>query len=1018
MVFLAKIKVFELAKELKVESKVIINQLAKAGGSRRTANSALTEKEANAVRAALQDKNAPGNFVPRVKRIPKAVVEQERAIEAAENEAAAAASTSAEAAPAQAAPAQDAPAQSAPAQDAPVQSAPKVVPAADTPAKVEPKAEVKASEKAAEKAEAPAPAKEAAKTEPQAKTEPAPAQPAATEVKAPASAEAKAPEKAAEKVPVGDSAKTEAPAAEKAAETKEPAPAQPKAEAAPQSAPQKVEPAKTAQPAAAPAPRTDAERPQGSRDGQRPARDGERPQGSRDGQRPQGNRDGQRPVRDANRPQGSRDGQRPQGNRDGQRPQGGRDGQRPQGNRDGQRPQGNRDGQRPQGNRDGQRPQGSRDGQRPSRPAGDKFAPAEKPNSNYRPNNNKKAYVKDMVAERDSRAESKGRGFNKNAKQGRPGKGKKGEPKQVMPPVTPKKITIGETVVLGELAKTMGKTAAELIKRLFTMGMMATINQELDSDTAILLGDEFGVTVEVRADRAAEILEDVTDDEEDLVERPPVVTIMGHVDHGKTSLLDAIRHTNVVSGEAGGITQHIGAYQVEINGKKITFLDTPGHEAFTAMRARGANMTDIAIIVVAADDGVMPQTIEAINHSKAAGVPIIIAINKIDKPGANPDRVKQELMEHGLVCEEWGGDTIMVPVSAKARMNIENLLEMILLVAEVGELKANPDRLARGVIVEAKLDPHRGPVATLLVQKGTLHPGDNLLAGPVFGKVRAMFDDKGRKAKQAGPSMPVEVTGFSEVPEAGGVFMVVKDEKDARMVAAKEQLKQRDESMRKTSKVTLDDLFNQISQGEIKDLNIILKADVRGSAEAVAQSLNRLSTDEVRVNVIHSGVGGVSESDVMLAAASNAIIIGFNIIAPPAARAAAEAEQVDIRLYRVIYDCLEDIKKAMSGLLAPEYKENIIGTVEVRNVIHVPKVGFIAGSYVASGKVTRSAQVRITRDSVVIAEDKIASLRRFKDDVKEVVQGYECGIGLETFNDLKEGDVFEVFVIEEIAREI
>ncbi|MBQ6606609.1 MAG: translation initiation factor IF-2 [Firmicutes bacterium] len=1016
---MAKIKVFELAKELKVESKVIINQLAKAGGSRRTANSALTEKEANAVRAALQDKNAPGNFVPRVKRIPKAVVEQERAIEAAENEAAAAASTSAEASPAQDAPAQSAPAQSAPAQDAPaqdasVQSAPKVVPAADTPAKVEPKAEVKASEKAAEKAEAPAPAKEAAKTESQAKTEPAPAQPAATEAKAPASAEAKAPEKAAEKAPVGDSAKTEAPAAEKAAETKEPAPATPKAEAAPQ----KVEPAKAAQPASAPAPRTDAERPQSSRDGQRPARDGERPQG---------NRDGQRPARDANRPQGSRDGQRPQGNRDGQRPQGGRDGQRPQGNRDGQRPQGNRDGQRPQGNRDGQRPQGgrdgqrpqgNRDGQRPSRPAGDKFAPAEKPNSNYRPNNNKKAYVKDMVAERDSRAESKGRGFNKNAKQGRPGKGKKGEPKQVMPPVTPKKITIGETVVLGELAKTMGKTAAELIKRLFTMGMMATINQELDSDTAILLGDEFGVTVEVRADRAAEILEDVTDDEEDLVERPPVVTIMGHVDHGKTSLLDAIRHTNVVSGEAGGITQHIGAYQVEINGKKITFLDTPGHEAFTAMRARGANMTDIAIIVVAADDGVMPQTIEAINHSKAAGVPIIIAINKIDKPGANPDRVKQELMEHGLVCEEWGGDTIMVPVSAKARMNIENLLEMILLVAEVGELKANPDRLARGVIVEAKLDPHRGPVATLLVQKGTLHPGDNLLAGPVFGKVRAMFDDKGRKAKQAGPSMPVEVTGFSEVPEAGGVFMVVKDEKDARMVAAKEQLKQRDESMRKTSKVTLDDLFNQISQGEIKDLNIILKADVRGSAEAVAQSLNRLSTDEVRVNVIHSGVGGVSESDVMLAAASNAIIIGFNIIAPPAARAAAEAEQVDIRLYRVIYDCLEDIKKAMSGLLAPEYKENIIGTVEVRNVIHVPKVGFIAGSYVASGKVTRSAQVRITRDSVVIAEDKIASLRRFKDDVKEVVQGYECGIGLETFNDLKEGDVFEVFVIEEIAREI
>ncbi|MBR0375191.1 MAG: translation initiation factor IF-2, partial [Firmicutes bacterium] len=745
-----------------------------------------------------------------------------------------------------------------------------------------------AAEKAAAQTDAPAPAA-AEQAEP--KPDKAPQKEAPTPAEAPAQAKEKAEEKAAEKAP--DTAKAEAPAAAKATEPKASAPAQPKAAAAPKAEPEakaEAAPAKPAQPTAAPAPgpRREAERPQVNRDGQRPDRDANRPQYNRDGQRPQGNRDGQRPARDANRPQGNRDGQRP------------------------------------------------------ARPQGDKFAPAEKPSSNYRPNNNKKAYVKDMVAERDSRAESKGRGFNKNAKQGRPGKGgKKGEAKQVMPPVTPKKITIGETVVLGELAKTMGKTAAELIKRLFTMGMMATINQELDSDTAILLGDEFGVTVEVRADRAAEILEDVSDDEGDLVERPPVVTIMGHVDHGKTSLLDAIRHTNVVSGEAGGITQHIGAYQVEINGKKITFLDTPGHEAFTAMRARGANMTDIAIIVVAADDGVMPQTIEAINHSKAAGVPIIIAINKIDKPGATPDRVKQELMEHGLVCEEWGGDTIMVPVSAKARMNIENLLEMILLVAEVGELKANPDRLARGVIVEAKLDPHRGPVATLLVQKGTLHPGDNLLAGPVFGKVRAMFDDKGRKAKQAGPSMPVEVTGFSEVPEAGGVFMVVKDEKDARMVAAKEQLKQRDESMRKTSKVTLDDLFNQISQGEIKDLNIILKADVRGSAEAVAQSLNRLSTDEVRVNVIHSGVGGVSESDVMLAAASNAIIIGFNIIAPPAARAAAEAEQVDIRLYRVIYDCLEDIKKAMSGLLAPEYKENIIGTVEVRNVIHVPKVGFI-----------------------------------------------------------------------------
>ena len=434
--------------------------------------------------------------------------------------------------------------------------------------------------------------------------------------------------------------------------------------------------------------------------------------------------------------------------------------------------------------------------------------------------------------------------------------------------------------------------------------------------------------------------------------------------------------------------------------------------------ARGANMTDIAIIVVAADDGVMPQTVEAINHSKAAGVPVIIAINKIDKPGANPDRVRQELMEYGLVGEEWGGDTIMVPVSAKARQNIEGLLEMILLVAEVGELRANAERNARGVIVEAKLDPHRGAVATLLVQKGTLRPGDNILAGAAFGKVRAMFDDKGRKCRAAGPSTPVEITGFSEVPEAGEVFMVVKDEKDARTAAAKQQLKLREETIHKSARVTLDDLFNQIAQGEIKDLNIILKADVQGSAEAVTQSLNRLSTDEVRVNVIHAGVGGVSESDVMLAAASNAIIIGFNIIASPAARSAAESEQVDIRLYRVIYDCLEDIKKAMSGMLAPEYKENIIGTVEVRNVIHVPKVGFIAGSYVTSGKITRNAKVRITRDSVVMAEDVVASLRRFKDDVKEVLQGYECGVGLESFNDLKEGDVFEVFVMEEVKREL
>ncbi|MDO4732764.1 MAG: translation initiation factor IF-2, partial [Bacillota bacterium] len=644
----------------------------------------------------------------------------------------------------------------------------------------------------------------------------------------------------------------------------------------------------------------------------------------------------------------------------------------------------------------------------------------EKPGSNYRPNNNKKTFTKDMVFEKAAAEESR---LSKNKFNAKPGKGKnaknqKKEVKVTMPPVTPKKITIGETVVLGELAKTMGKTAGEVIKKLFTMGIMATINQELDADTAILLADEFGVTVEVKADRAAEIMEDIVDNEAEMIERPPVVTIMGHVDHGKTSLLDAIRHTNVVSGEAGGITQHIGAYQVEINGKKITFLDTPGHEAFTAMRARGAQMTDIAVIVVAADDGVMPQTIEAINHSKAAGVPIIIAINKMDKPSANPDRVKQELTEYGLVGEEWGGDTIMVPVSAKARQNIEGLLEMILLVAEVGELKANPNRQARGAIVEAKLDKNRGPVATLLVQKGTLNAGDNILAGAVFGKVRAMHDDKGRKVRTAGPSTPVEVLGFSEVPPAGEIFMVVKDERDARLVAAKQQAKKREEELHKSSRVSLDDLFKQIEEGDIKDLNIVVKADVQGSVEALTQSLLKLSTGEVRVNVIHSGVGGVSESDVMLAAASNAIIIGFNVIAPPAARAAAEAEKLDIRLYRVIYDCLEDVKKAMSGLLAPEYREQIVGNVEVRTTFKVPKVGTIAGCYVTNGKINRNAQVRVIRDNVVIAEDKISSLKRFKDDAKEVVQGYECGIGLENFNDLKEGDVFEVFVMEEIAREL
>ncbi|MGI5825211.1 MAG: translation initiation factor IF-2, partial [Bacillota bacterium] len=481
---------------------------------------------------------------------------------------------------------------------------------------------------------------------------------------------------------------------------------------------------------------------------------------------------------------------------------------------------------------------------------------------------------------------------------------------------------------------------------------------------------------------------------------------------------DVIRKTSVTSTEAGGITQHIGAYQVEIDGKKITFLDTPGHEAFTSMRARGAQVTDISILVVAADDGVMPQTIEAINHSKAAGVPIIVAINKMDKPSANPDRVKQELTEHGLVCEDWGGDVIMVPVSAKKGQGIDTLLEMVLLVSEMGELKANPKRQARGTVIEAKLDKSRGPVATLLVQKGTLKIGETVVAGSVFGKIRAMVDDKHRTVKSAGPSMPVEVLGFSEVPEAGEIFMAIKDEKDARYAAQIQSIKKREEEMRKNSKVSLDDLFKHIAEGDVKDLNIVIKADVQGSAEAVKQSLEKLSTSEVKVNVIHVGVGGISESDVMLADASNAIIIGFNVRPVAQASKAVEATGVDMRLYRVIYDAIEDVKKAMVGLLEPEYKEKVLGQVEVRDTFKVPKVGVIAGAYVTDGKVTRQSQVRIVRDGIVIWEGQISSLKRFKDDAKEVMQGYECGIGIENYNDIKVGDIIEAFIMEETERDV
>lgn len=571
-------------------------------------------------------------------------------------------------------------------------------------------------------------------------------------------------------------------------------------------------------------------------------------------------------------------------------------------------------------------------------------------------------------------------------------------------------------MTVGETAKLLHKDASEVIKKLILLGVMATINQELDIDTILLLAGDFGVEVEVKIpveEDRFETIEEV-DEEADLKERPPVVTIMGHVDHGKTTLLDAIRSTNVTGGEAGGITQHIGAYQVEINGKKITFLDTPGHEAFTAMRARGAQLTDITIIVVAADDGVMPQTVEAVNHAKAAGLPIIVAVNKIDKPDANPDKVKQELTEYELVPEEWGGDTIFVNVSAKQKIGLEGLLEMILLVAEVNEYKANPDKRARGAVIEAELDKSRGPVARVLVQHGTLKVGDAFVAGNCFGRVRAMVNDRGRRLKEAGPSTPVEITGLNEVPQAGDPFMVFEDERKARSIADKRAITQRQSDLGSNTRVTLDDLFRHIKEGEIKDLNVIIKADVQGSVEALKGALEKIEVEGVRVKIIHSGAGAITESDIILAAASNAIVIGFNVRPDNQTKATAEQEKVDIRLHRVIYNAIEEIEQAMKGMLDPVYKETVIGHAEVRNTFKISKVGTIAGCMVTSGKITRSAEMRLIRDGIVVYEGKIDSLKRFKDDAKEVAQGYECGITLDNYNDLKEGDVIEAFIMETV----
>jgi len=630
-----------------------------------------------------------------------------------------------------------------------------------------------------------------------------------------------------------------------------------------------------------------------------------------------------------------------------------------------------------------------------------------------------KANVKDMMSDDfviDVFYDDKEEAINAKRAEKKLKKNKQKE-KYIPPKAVLTDITIGETITVKELAEALKKTAAEVIKRLFLMGVVATQNQVIDFDTAAIIGEEFGVTVhkEVVVSEEELLFDESEDSPEDLVPRAPVVVVMGHVDHGKTSLLDAIRSSHTAEQEAGGITQHIGAYTVNLHGRDITFLDTPGHEAFTAMRARGAQVTDIAILVVAADDGVMPQTKEAISHAKAAGVTIIVAINKIDKPNADPERVKQELAQNGILIEEWGGDVIAVPVSAKKHQNIDQLLEMVLLTADILELKANPKKQAKGTVIEARLDKNKGPVATLLVQRGTLRVGDAILSGSTFGHVRSMSNDKGKRIKEAGPSMPVEVTGLSEVPEAGEVFYVVTDEKLAKQLAEKRKQENREKLLGR-NKISLDDLFSQIQQGNVKELNLIIKADVQGSVEAISQSMEKLSNDEVKVKVVHSGVGSVTESDVKLAEVSNAIIIGFNVRPPANVTELAKSTGVDIRLYRVIYDAIEDMEKAMKGMLAPTYKEVVDGHAEIRQIFKVSSVGTIGGAYVTDGKIMRSSDVRVVRNGIVVYEGKLASLKRFKDDVREVAAGFECGLMVERFNDIKENDVIEAFHMEEVER--
>ena len=576
-------------------------------------------------------------------------------------------------------------------------------------------------------------------------------------------------------------------------------------------------------------------------------------------------------------------------------------------------------------------------------------------------------------------------------------------------------IEVPDEITVGEFALRLKVSAPEVIKKLMSLGVFAAINDTIDFDTAVLVADEFHAKVEKEVVVTIEerIIDDSEDDEANLVPRAPVVVVMGHVDHGKTSILDVIRHSHVTEGEAGGITQHIGAYRVQVDGREITFLDTPGHAAFTTMRARGAQVTDIAVLVVAADDGIMPQTVEAINHAKAAGVSIIVAINKMDKEGANPERVKEQLTEYELVPEEWGGDTPCIPVSAHTKQGIDDLLEMILLTADMMELKANPDRAAKGTVIEARLDKGMGPVATVLVQNGTLHAGDTIVAGTTVGRVRSMMDDRGRRVKEAGPSVPVEITGLGDVPVGGDIFNAVSDERLARELVEQRINERKEEQFNSQTKVTLDNLFEQMKEGDMKELKIIVKADVQGSVEAVRQSLEKLSNDEVRVHIIHGAVGAISESDVMLANASNAIIVGFNVRPDPVAEENAKRDGVDMRLYRIIYDCIEEIESAMKGMLAPKYREVALGRAECRETYKISNVGMVIGGHVTSGKITRNAQVRVVRDGIIVADDKVASLRRFKDDVREVADGYDCGITLEKFSDIKQGDILEAYEMEE-----